>query len=69
MRSAPISSIALKAIDSSEKYTVLVCLSDKYDYRVTLNSSEIDFVSRDKGIIEITLNGCVKSGELEIKTK
>ena len=61
--------ISFKYFGNAEKYTVLVCLSDKYDYRVTLNSSEIDFVSRDKGIIEITLNGCVKSGELEIKTK
>lgn len=61
--------ISFKYFGNSEKYTVLVCLSDKYEYRVTLNSSEIDYVSRDNGIIEITLNGCVKSGELEIKIK
>lgn len=53
---------------SNEKYGILVCLSDKNEYEVLLDNEKIAFNQRAKGIIEITLNGNVKNGEIKINT-
>lgn len=51
---------------SNEKYGILVCLSDENEYAVLLNGEKTEFRQRAKGIIEITLNGNVKCGEIKI---
>lgn len=58
--------ISFKYFGGSANYTILVCLSDQYDYSVLLNGESIAFNERDKGIIEITLGGDVKAGEISI---
>lgn len=61
--------IAFKYYGSSTAYTILVCLSDKKSYCVTLNGKEIDFAEREPGIIEITLSSSVKEGEIKISPR
>nr|MDE5670546.1 hypothetical protein [Eubacterium sp.] len=58
--------IKFKYFGNNDKYGILVCLSDKNDYEVLLNDEKIAFNQRAKGIIEITLNGNVKCGEIKI---
>lgn len=58
--------ISFKYFGGSADYTILVCLSDKYDYSVMLNGENAEFNERAKGIIEITLSGGVKEGEIKI---
>lgn len=58
--------IEFKYFGSHSKFTILVCLSDKHSYKVLLDGNEIDYRERDKGVLEITLDGSVKSGELKI---
>ncbi len=61
--------ISFKYFGENEKYTILVTLSDKADYTVYLDGKEIDFYQRNKGSLEITLSGDVKSGVLKIEGK
>ena len=56
----------IKYYGNNEKYSVIVVLRDESDYAVTVNGNKADFSLRDKGIIEITLNGNEKSAEIEI---
>ena len=57
---------AIKYYGNNEKYSVIVVLRDEFDYSVTVNNKKADFSLRDKGIIEITLDGNEKSAEIEI---
>lgn len=59
--------ISFKYFGESDRYTMLVTLSDKLDYTVLLDDKRVDFVQRNKGCLEITLSGDVKSGKLVIK--
>lgn len=59
--------IQFKYYGENDNYTIIVTLSDRYDYSVTLDGKEIEFYQRNKGSLEITLNGSVKSGVLKIK--
>lgn len=61
--------ISFKYFGNSEKYTMLVTLSDKYEYLAYLDGEEVDFYERSKGTLEFTLSSRVKSGVLEIKAK
>lgn len=56
----------VKYYGNNDKYSVIVVLRDKFDYFVTVNNKEADFSLRDKGTIEITLDGNEKSAEIEI---
>lgn len=61
--------ISFKYCGSAAAYTILVCLSDRNSYKVSLNGKELDFVQRESGIIEITLSGSVKEGEISISPR
>ena len=56
----------VKYYGNNDKYSVIVVLRDEFDYFVTVNNKKADFSLRDKGIIEITLDGNEKSAEIEI---
>ena len=49
-----------------EKYGILVCLSDEHEYEVLLNGERFDFSLRGSGVIELTLDGAVQSGNIKI---
>lgn len=59
--------IKFKYFGSSQKYTIIVTLSDENKYLARLDGKEIPFFERNGGSLEITLDGGVKSGLLEIK--
>ena len=59
--------ISFKYFGDNDKYSLIVTLSDNFDYKVYLDGREIDFAERNKGSLEITLSGDIKSGVLEIK--
>lgn len=61
--------ISFKYCGSAAAYMILVCLSDRNSYKVSLNGKELDFVQREPGIIEITLSGSVKEGEISISPR
>ncbi len=61
--------ISFKYCGSAAAYTILVCLSDRNSYKASLNGKELDFVQREPGIIEITLSGSVKEGEISISPR
>ncbi|MBQ5677512.1 MAG: hypothetical protein IIV47_01435, partial [Clostridia bacterium] len=56
----------VKYYGNNDKYSVIVVLREEFDYSVTVNNNKADFSLRDKGIIEITLDGNEKSAEIEI---
>lgn len=56
----------LKYYGENEKYSVIVVMKDEFDYFVTVNGKKADFSLRDKGIVEITLDGNEKSAEIKI---
>ncbi len=57
---------SIKYYGNNEKYSVIAVMSDNFDYEVTVNGKKADFTSREKGIVEITLNGQTKSAEIII---
>ncbi len=59
--------ISFKYFGDNDKYSLIVTLSDNSEYKVYLDGREIDFAERNKGSLEITLSGDIKSGVLEIK--
>ncbi|MGN0457343.1 MAG: MGH1-like glycoside hydrolase domain-containing protein [Eubacterium sp.] len=59
--------ISFKYFGNNEKYSMLVTLSDEFDYAVYLDGEKIDFNERRKGCIEITFDGNVKQGILKIE--
>ncbi len=59
--------ISFKYFGDNDKYSLIVTLSDNFDYKVYLDGREIDFAERNKGSLEITLSGDIKSGVLEIR--
>lgn len=61
--------LSFKYCGSTAAYTILVCLSDRNSYKASLNGKELDFVQREPGIIEITLSGSVKEGEISISPR
>ena len=56
----------VKYYGNNDKYSVIVVLRDEFNYSVTVNGYKADFSLRDKGIVEVTLNGNEKSAEIEI---
>ena len=56
----------LKYYGNNEKYSVIAVMSDNFDYSVAVNGEKADFSLRDKGVVEITLNGNEKSAEISI---
>ena len=59
--------ISFKYFGDNDKYSLIVTLSDKAEYKVYLDDKEIDFTERNKGALEITLSGDVQSGVIKIK--
>lgn len=58
--------ISFKYFGENEKYGILVCLSDEHEYEVLLNGERFDFSLRGSGVIELTLDGAVQSGNIKI---
>ena len=58
--------VKFKYYGKNEKYSLMVCLSDEYEYKAYLNDKPVDFNLRNGSAIEITLQGGVKEGELII---
>ncbi len=61
--------IGFKYYGNSDKYSLIVTLNDGNDYIATLDGVEIPFVNRNRGAMEITLDGSVKEGEIRIIAK
>ncbi|MCC8073634.1 MAG: hypothetical protein LIO62_05860 [Clostridiales bacterium] len=61
--------ISFKYYGDSEKYTLIVTLCDKAEYKALLDGREIEYNERSKGSLEFTLSGKVKSGVLVIKER
>ncbi|MCD7872126.1 MAG: hypothetical protein LUG21_02265 [Clostridiales bacterium] len=61
--------IDFKYYGAAKKFTVLACLSDKYEYEVYLNGEKTDFNEHVKGAVEISLSGSVKKGKIQINKK
>ncbi len=60
--------ISFEYFGDSDRYSMIVTLSDKYSYKAYLDGKETEFFERNKGSLEFTFNKSVKSGILEIKT-
>ena len=56
----------VKYYGNNDKYSVIVVLRDEFDYKVIVNNKKANFSLRDKGIIEITLDGNEKLAKIEI---
>jgi hypothetical protein len=57
----------LKYYGNNEKYSVIVVMTDKKDnYNVTVNGEDAEVFIRDKGIVEITISGEVKTAEIKV---
>lgn len=54
---------------SAESYSLIVTLSDENEYKATLNGAEIPFNERVKGCIEITLDGKIRNGIINVYRK
>lgn len=61
--------IKFKYFGDNEKYSVIVTLSDRNEYTVTLDGADIPYFEREKGSLEVTLDGSVKSGVLKITNR
>lgn len=61
--------IKFKYFGNNEKYSLVVTLNDENEYSVTLDGKEIPHFEREKGIVEITLDGTVTSGVLNVTKK
>lgn len=57
---------SLKYYGNNDKYSVIATLSDKYNYAVCVNGENVSFTERDKGTVEITLSGDVKTADIVI---
>lgn len=61
--------ISFKYYGDNERYTMIVTLSDSKEYVAFLDGKEIEYNERNKGSLEFTFDGDVKSGVLEIRGK
>ena len=61
--------IKFKYFGNNEKYSLIVTLNDENEYSVTLDGKEIPHFEREKGIVEITLDGTVTFGVLNVTKK
>ena len=59
--------ISFKYFGNSEKYSIIVTLSDKNSYTATLDGKSVEFSERVGGCLEFTLDGSVKDGILNIE--
>ncbi|MBQ9228317.1 MAG: hypothetical protein IJ168_05735 [Eubacterium sp.] len=50
---------------NSDRYALLITLSDQYQYSVTLDGKALPFTERKKGCLEIILDGTVKGGVIQ----
>lgn len=55
-----------KYFGSNDKFSVIVVLRDDADYTVKINGTLTEYMSREAGIVEITLNGTEQNGRIEI---
>ena len=52
---------------NNDKYSIIITLSDRNEYTVTLDGKEIPFNERTKGCVEITLDNSVKDGIINVE--
>lgn len=57
---------SIKNYGENEKYSLIAVMNDAFDYSVTVNDEKYDFCLREKGAIEITVDGSVKDAEIKI---
>ncbi len=58
--------ISFKYFGSCDKYTFIVTLDDKNEYKATIDGREVGYFQRVKGAMEFTFCGDIKSGVLKI---
>jgi hypothetical protein len=56
----------IKYYGNNDKYSVIVVLDDDYNYSVNVNGEKGYFITREKGAVEITIDGKVKNAKLEV---
>ncbi len=59
--------ISFKYYGKSDSYSMLVTLSDKYDYKVTIDGVEIKPNMRNKGCMELTFDNSIAQGIVKIE--
>ena len=52
---------------NAKRSTVIVVMNDKYDYNVTVNGEEAEFVIREKGTLEIVIPEDIKTAEISVQ--
>lgn len=60
--------ISFKYFGECDKYTIIVTLSDKKDYKAYLDGEKTEFFERNKGSLEFTFDKTVKNGIIKIVT-
>ena len=61
--------IKFEYFGKSKQYSMIITLSDENDYAVFLNGREVEYKERCKGCVEITLDGKVKNGIINVYKK
>lgn len=61
--------ISFRYFGNNDKYSVIVTLDDKNEYKATLDGKKIEYNSRSKGSMEFTFDGNVKTGILKIEAE
>ncbi len=59
--------ISFRYFGKNEKYSMLVTLSDQYEYKAVLDGTEMEFNERIKGCLEFTFDGKIENGILKIE--
>ena len=52
---------------NAKRSTVIVVMNDNYDYKVTVNGEEAEFVIRERGTLEIAIPEDVKTAEISVQ--
>ena len=56
----------IKYYGNNEKYSIIAVMNDSFDYEAFVNGEKACFTIRDNGIVEITLNGNIKTANIKI---
>ena len=52
---------------NAKRSTVIVVMNDNYDYKVTVNGEEAEFLIREKGTLEIAIPEDIKTAEISVQ--
>lgn len=59
--------ISFKYYGESEKYSIIITLNEKNQYKALLDGRQIDFKKRTDGALEFTFDGKIKTGVLKVE--